>query len=112
MNNTVIERTYNEAFQALWIELQFAKQSNIACDVIYRQHNPGNDCYTILKKLLIAIALPENRFVINILLAQTCNYAQRLLDCLQSQFLLPTIDKPTRLYNNSATLLNFFFFKK
>ena len=39
MNNTVIERTYNEAFQALWIELQFAKQSNIACDVIYRQHN-------------------------------------------------------------------------
>ena len=29
MNYTVIERTSNEAFQALWIELQFVKQSNI-----------------------------------------------------------------------------------
>ena len=35
----VIERTSNEAFQALWIELQFPKQSNIICGVIYRQHN-------------------------------------------------------------------------
>ena len=39
MNYTVIERTSNEAFQALWIELQFVKQSNIICGVIYRQHN-------------------------------------------------------------------------
>ena len=39
VNYTVIERTYNEAFQALWIELQFAKQRNITCDVIYKQDN-------------------------------------------------------------------------
>ena len=39
MNYTVIERTSNEAFQALWIELQFAKQINIICGVIYRQHH-------------------------------------------------------------------------
>ena len=39
MNYTVIERTYNEAFQALWIELKFAKQRNITCDVIYKQDN-------------------------------------------------------------------------
>ena len=38
MNYTVIERTSNEAFEALWIELQFANQSNI-CGVIYKQHN-------------------------------------------------------------------------
>ena len=64
MNYTVIEKTYNEAFQALWIELQFAKQRNITCDVIYKQHNsPERFFCTILKKLLIAIALPENRFV-------------------------------------------------
>ena len=37
MNYTVIERTYNEAFQALWIELQFAKHRNIICGVIYTQ---------------------------------------------------------------------------
>ena len=39
MNYTVIERTSNDSFQALWIELQFPKQSNIICGVIYRQHN-------------------------------------------------------------------------
>ena len=39
MNYTVFERTYNEAFLALSIELQFAKQSNFICGVIYRQHN-------------------------------------------------------------------------
>ena len=36
MNNSVIEGTSNEAFQALWGELQFAKQSNIIWGVIYR----------------------------------------------------------------------------
>ena len=36
---------------------------------------------------------------INILRAQTCNYAQQFLDCLQSYALLPTIDKPTTVYN-------------
>ena len=34
MNYTVFERTCNEAFLALSIELQFAKQSNIICGVI------------------------------------------------------------------------------
>ena len=48
---------------------------------------------------------------INILRAQTCNYAQ-LLDCLQSYALLPTIDKPTRVYNNSATLIDNIFTNK
>ena len=43
---------------------------------------------------------------INILRAQTCNYAQQFLDCLQSYALLPTINKPTRVYNNSATLID------
>ena len=38
MSYTVIEITSNEGFQALWIDLQFAEQSNI-CGVIYRQHN-------------------------------------------------------------------------
>ena len=46
---------------------------------------------------------------ISILRAQTCNYAQQPLDCLQRYSLLPTIVKPTRLLNISATLMNIFF---
>jgi hypothetical protein len=36
---TIIEKNSNEAFQALWIEIQFTNKPNIICGVIYRQHN-------------------------------------------------------------------------
>ena len=36
---TVIERTSNEAFQALWIDISLPRTSNILCGVLYRQHN-------------------------------------------------------------------------
>ena len=31
---TVIEKTSEEAFQALWIEIQFTRKSNIICGII------------------------------------------------------------------------------
>ena len=49
---------------------------------------------------------------INIFRAQTCNYAQQFLDCLQRYALLPTTDKPTRVYNHSATLVENIFTNK
>ena len=39
LNYTVLEKTSNEAFQALWIELEFIKGKNVIFGVIYRQHN-------------------------------------------------------------------------
>ena len=39
INYKVIERTSNESFQALWIELQFPKKTNVICRSLYRQHN-------------------------------------------------------------------------
>ena len=118
MNYTVIERTSNEAFQALWIELQFVKQSNIICGVIYRQHHSVErfldyfeeavDGYSAAGKPICLLGDVN----INILLAQTCNYAQQFLDCLQSYALLPTTDKPTRVCNNSATLIDNIFTNK
>ena len=35
----VIEKTANEAFQAVWLEIQLPKKPNVICGVIYRQHN-------------------------------------------------------------------------
>ena len=35
----VIEKTSNESFQGLWIELQFPKKRNVICVSLYRQHN-------------------------------------------------------------------------
>ena len=42
---------------------------------------------------------------INLLRSETCKYAQNFLLSLQSFHLIPTIDKPTRVYNNTATLI-------
>ena len=47
INYTVIERTSNKAFKAVWIELQFAKQCNITCDVMYEQHNSAERFFTL-----------------------------------------------------------------
>ena len=62
MNYTVIERTSDEAFQALWIESQFVKQSNIICGVIYRQHNSVARFLDYFEEA-VNIVLQENRFV-------------------------------------------------
>ena len=48
-------------------------------------------------------------FNINLLSSETCKYAQNFSLSLQSVNLLPTIDKPTRVYNNSATLIDNIF---
>ena len=35
----ILEKTSNEAFQALWVEISFVKKKNIIWGVVYRQHN-------------------------------------------------------------------------
>ena len=69
MNYTVIERTYNEAFQALWIELQFAKQRKITCDAIYKQDNSAERFLHYFEE-----AVDRYCATINTLPAQTCNF--------------------------------------
>ena len=49
---------------------------------------------------------------INPLRFESCNYAHNFLISLQSLNLTPTIDKPTRVYNNSATLIDNIFVNK
>ena len=39
----VIEKTSNESFQGVWIELQFPKKTNVICAILYRQHNSPED---------------------------------------------------------------------
>ena len=51
-------------------------------------------------------------FNINLLAVETCNYSHKFLLSLQSYSLIPTVDKPTRVYNNSATLIDNIFVNK
>ena len=36
---TVLEKSSNEAFQALWVEIHQTNVANIICGVLYRRHN-------------------------------------------------------------------------
>jgi hypothetical protein len=47
-------------------------------------------------------------FNVDLLKSGSCNYAQDFLNSCQSFSLLPTIDKSTRINNNSATLIDVF----
>ena len=48
-------------------------------------------------------------FNINLLNAETCNFTKDFLLSLQSYSFIPTIDKPTRVNSNSATLIDNIF---
>jgi len=45
-------------------------------------------------------------FIIDLLKSESCNYAHNFLLSLQSYSFIPLIDKPTRVYGNSATLID------
>ena len=112
---TTIEKNSNEAFQALWVELHFPKKANVICGVVYRQHNSPEKFQKYFEETL-EILSASGKVVylmsdtnINPLHSSTCNYVQNFLFSLQSLSLIPTIDKPTRIYNNSATLIDNIF---
>ena len=48
-------------------------------------------------------------FNIDLLKYENRKYSQTLLQCMQSFSMLPTIDKPTRVYGSSATLIDNIF---
>ena len=52
LNYNVLEKTSNEAFQALWVEISFVDHKNIVCGIIYRQHNSPDDFQTYLDRTI------------------------------------------------------------
>ena len=101
LNYTIIEKCTNEAFQALWIE-------------IYRQHNSPERFQAYFEETIEKLSVScktiyvMGDFNINLLRCGTCKFAQDFLS-LQSFNLTPTIDKPTRVYKNSAKLIDNIF---
>ena len=106
---TVIEKVSDEAFQSPWIEIQLPQKSNIICGIIYRQHNSPKRFQEYFDDKLERLITSNKSiyimgdFNINLLHAVTSCYAQDFLLSLQS---FSFIDKPTRVYNNPATLID------
>ena len=109
---TVIEKTSNEAFQALWIEIHSSQKCNIICGIVYRQHNSPQRFQEYFDETPEKVIASNKSvyimgdFNINLLHAESSRYAQEFLLSLQSFSFTPTIDKPIRVHNCSATLID------
>ena len=112
LDYTVIERTSNPAFQALWIEILVPNKKNIICGVLYRQHNSPESFLSYFNDTVERFNASDKLvyiagdFNIDLLKSESCNYAHNFLLSLQSYSFIPLIDKPTRVYGNSATLID------
>ena len=109
---TVLEKTSEEAFQALWIEILVPSKKNIICCVLYRQHNSPERFLIYLNDTIERLSSTDKSiyicgdFNIDLFKAESCNYAHNFLLSLQSYSFLPLIDKPTRIHSTSATLID------
>ena len=96
----------------LWIEIHLSNGPNIICGIMYRQHNTPERFQEYFDETLEKFSTSNKSifvmgdFNINFLGVGTCNYAHNVLLSLQSFSLIPTIDKPTRVYKNTATLID------
>ena len=111
----ILEKTSTIDFQALWIEIQLTKDKNIICGILYRQHNSASRFLSYFEETIEKYtASGKNVYVIgdfNICLmkSEISNISNDFLLSLQSCYLIPTIDKPTRVRNNSASLIDNIF---
>ena len=82
---------------------------------MYRQHNSPDRFQSYFEELVEKLTSTGKQlyivgdFNIDLLKFETSRYSHDLLVALQSCYLTPTIDKPTRVSNNSATLTDNIF---
>ena len=117
LNYNVLEKTSTGAFQALWIEISFVNSKNIICGIIYRQHNSQAPEYfqSYFEETVERLASANKNlyvigdFNIDLLKCETSKFSHDFLLTLQSFYLIPTVDKPTRVPRNSASLIDNIF---
>ena len=114
LNYSVVEKTTNSSFQALWIQFHFETKKNVLCGVIYRQHDKPVNFLEYLEEVLEKYSDGKNVYIlgdfnIDLLKTETCNFSHDFLLSLQSHLFVPTIDKPSRVHHNSASLIDNIF---
>ena len=115
LDYVVLEKTSNEAFQALWIELSFPKKKSIVCGIIYSQHNSPDQFQKYFDETIENFTTSGKQLClfgdtnVDLLKSEYCHYAHGFLSTLLSCYLIPTIDKPTRVHKRSATLIDNIF---
>ena len=114
-NYRILDKTSNEAFQALWVEISFVKKKNIICGVLYRQHNTPHHFLRYFDETIEKFSVTGKQscilgdFNLDLLKIESSSYCHDFLMSLQSCYLLLTIDKPSRVGRTSATLIDNIF---
>ena len=109
-NYRVIEKTTNSEFQAC-----FSKKKNIICAVMYRQHNNPDRFLKYFEESVERYSATGKQLCIlgdynlDLLKLECSNCSHDFLMCPQSCYMIPTIDKPTRVRKNSAALIDNIF---
>ena len=99
LNYTVIEKVSENTFQALWIEIQFPKQANVICGVVYRQHNSPERFLEYFDQTLEKLSASGKSiyiigdFNVNLLRAESCKYSHYFcFPCKAILLSLPSIN--------------------
>ena len=101
----VLERISNETFQSLWFEISFIKKKSVI------QHNSTKRVQQYLDETIEKFTssgkhvVIKGDFNIDLLKCDTSSYSHDFMSSLQSCYLIPTIDKPTRVRSSFATLI-------
>ena len=80
LNYTVIEKSSEDAFQALWIEIHLSNHPNIICGIMCRQHNAPEQFQEYFDETLEKFSTSNKSifvigdFNINLLGIETCNH--------------------------------------
>ena len=103
INYNVLEKTSNEAFRVLWVEISFENHKNIVCGIIYDLNNSPDYFLTYLDKTIeIFVSDDKNVYIlvhfnIDLLKCESSQISQDFLLSLRSSYLIPTLDKATRV---------------
>ena len=103
LNYNVLEKTSNEAFRVLWVEVSFVNHKNIVCGIIYGQHNSPDYFLTYPDKTIeILVSDDKNVYIlvdfnIDLLKCESSQMSQDFLLSLRSCYLITTEDKLTRV---------------
>ena len=114
LNYNVLEKTSNEAFQRLWLEISFVNHKNIVCGIIYPQHNSPYYFLTCLDKTIEKMVSDDKDvyimgdFNIDLLKCESSQISQDFLLSLRSCYLIPTVDKPVRVHRTATLIDNIF----
>ena len=91
------------------------KKKNIICGIVYRKHNSPESFQSYLDEVLESKSSNDKTiyimgdFNISLLNVETCNFIKDFLLSSQSYSFFPTSDEPTRVNNNSDTLIDNIF---